>query len=151
MLVCQRECKHKVVITGSGFTFDYYNSVRYETTPSDSKLALISFYCVSICKNGKQNLIQYPGETIVGLWFGTSKMLMVPLGIEYIWETVRVNQSGSPSLQKWTCIHWKKWGIARFEAPRSASYCARFLVECILALHPSWAVLFVKELVVSIQ
>ena len=54
---------------------------------------------------GKQNVIQYPGETIsildiVGQWFGMS--------------------------HKWTCIHCKKWGIARFEAPRSASYFASF-------------------------
>jgi len=90
----------------------------------------------------------------VGQWFWTSKMLMVPLGIEYIWETV--NQSGSPYLQKWACIHWKKWVIAIFEAPRSATTaCARFqwLNTMILALsftHPELCY-FDYTTVVSIQ
>jgi len=43
MLVCQSERNHKIDITGSGsFTFDYYNFVPYETTPSYPKLAIIS-------------------------------------------------------------------------------------------------------------
>jgi len=44
--------------SGSGsFTFDYYNS---EITPNDSKLALISFNCVSVCKNGETECYSIP-------------------------------------------------------------------------------------------
>jgi len=65
MLVCQSECNHKIDITGSGFTFNYYDSVPYETTPSDSKLALISFDCVSILQEwGKRILFKTPGKPL---------------------------------------------------------------------------------------
>jgi len=41
-------------------------------------------------------------------------MLMVPLGIEHIWETV--NQSAEMDMHT-----LEEWGIAIFEAPRSAT------------------------------
>ena len=63
MLVCQSERNHKIDITRSGsFTFGYYNSVPYETTPSDPKLALIVYL---FTRMGKQNIIHYPGDTII--------------------------------------------------------------------------------------
>jgi len=66
MLACQSEHNHKIDITGSGsFTFDYYNSVPYETTPSDPKLTLHSLIVSLFTRMGKQNVIHYPGDTII--------------------------------------------------------------------------------------
>ena len=57
-----RERNHKIDITGSGcFTFDYYNSVPYETTPSDPKLALIYLTVSLFARMGKRMLLNTLG------------------------------------------------------------------------------------------
>ena len=62
-----------------------------------------------------------------------------------------VNQSGSPSLQRWSCIHLEDVRD-RFEAPKlphTLQDSSNWLY--ILTPHPSWAMLFVKELSSSIK
>ena len=104
---------HKIDITGSesgSFNFDYYIFVHLQVAQT------LPFW----------NVFQYHGETIsilntVGQWFGTSEK-----SNGFPWMRKQSQESiWFPILAEWTCMHLEEMSD-RFEASRSASYCASF-------------------------